>query len=541
MNERIDDTSNSRNQKARQTALAAMEKLPVDPTSLVNYRSRGRVAVIGNSEAMEFAPRLSEWLHPLVVLLEGAEEPGAPVVPVGGRSLDIEGYLGAFRIHLGEQGRPNAEVLEVDMILDLSSSPLLVMPLKPPGYLHSSTDEISLASAFETLAGMRGTFEKPRYFDYDPSLCAHGRSGKTACTRCLDTCPAGAITAMAESIEVDPYLCQGGGICATVCPSGAVRYTYPGLKYTLDRLRTLLRVYREQVGEHPVLAFIPEANEIHQYPSSGHLLPVVVEELASVGLDVWLSALAYGARTVLLVDGGSMSPEVDTALREQLKTTGEILQALGYPDDAVRLVKADVLEEDPKLDMPAIVAGGHSGIGGKRSTALMAIDHLFEQAEKPKPMVILSVGAPFGAAFVEAGRCTLCFSCVGVCPGRALQSGYEEPRLEFIESNCLQCGLCTRTCPEDAIWITPRLLFDPATRNHARLLHEEPPFLCTSCGKPFATRSVIDNMLSRLQGHWMFQNERARKRLTMCDDCRVMDIVQDPEAMESDASGQIRQ
>ncbi|NNF95510.1 MAG: hypothetical protein HKM94_01125, partial [Halobacteria archaeon] len=84
---------------------------------------------------------------------------------------------------------------------------------------------------------------------------------------------------------------------------------------------------------------------------------------------------------------------------------------------------------------------------------------------------------------------------------------------------------------EDAIWISPRLLFEREARSRPRVLYEEPPFSCVSCGKPFATHSVITNMLAKLEGHWMFQNERAKRRLMMCEDCRVVDIAQDPEAM----------
>ena len=157
-------------------------------------------------------------------------------------------------------------------------------------------------------------------------------------------------------------------------------------------------------------------------------------------------------------------------------------------------------------------------------------------------MAVLSAGAPFGTADVDAHACTLCFSCVSACPGKALQTGGEGvPQLLFIEENCLQCGMCTRTCPEDALWITPRLIFDAESRSRKRKLHEEPPFLCTSCGKPFATRSVIDNMLNKLKGHHMFQSERARRRLTLCEDCRVIDIVQDPDALNGGLDGPIRQ
>jgi hypothetical protein len=65
------------------------------------------------------------------------------------------------------------------------------------------------------------------------------------------------------------------------------------------------------------------------------------------------------------------------------------------------------------------------------------------------------------------------------------------------------------------------------------VLHAEEPFCCIRCGKAFATKSLIDNMTSKLAGHSMFQSERAIQRLMMCEDCRVIDVVQDEDAMRS--------
>jgi hypothetical protein len=39
----------------------------------------------------------------------------------------------------------------------------------------------------------------------------------------------------------------------------------------------------------------------------------------------------------------------------------------------------------------------------------------------------------------------------------------------------------------------------------------------------------------------MFQNERAKRRLMMCEDCRVADIVQDPDAMQQGFTAPHRQ
>ena len=538
MSEQAANSSETRNAKARKAGLAAVASLPTDPTGLIKYQSRGHVAVIGNANAIEIAKRLHGNLRPQLLLLEEAGATNTQALAVGGRSISIEGYLGAFSIRIAEEGAADTETVRVDLILDLSPTPILGMAMKPPGYFAPAGEDSALEDALSELAQMVGSFEKPRYFEYDPSVCAHGRSGITACRRCIDACPAEAIRSLAESIEVDANLCQGGGICATVCPSGAISYNYPGASDTLLRIKTLLQGYREQGGQDPVVVFVTAGDGGPPWLQQGNLLPVAVEELASVGLEVWLSTLAYGAKAALLLDDGATAAGVLSAIEEQIDVSREILAAMGYDANAVRLVTAADLCADFARLMPEIAAASFAAIGGKRQTAYFAIDHLYDQAARPKPLANLPVGAPFGTAYVSEQSCTLCFACVGACPGKALQPGEGEPRLRFIEANCLQCGMCTRTCPENAIWITPRLLFDRPARHKLRTLYEEEPFCCTCCGKPFATRSVIDSMLTKLQSHPMFQDERARKRLTMCDDCRVIDAVQDPDAMEAGIHGQ---
>jgi ferredoxin len=54
------------------------------------------------------------------------------------------------------------------------------------------------------------------------------------------------------------------------------------------------------------------------------------------------------------------------------------------------------------------------------------------------------------------------------CPSSALQDAEDAPKLRFIEHNCVQCGLCEITCPEQAISLVPRLLVTPAavSRSH---------------------------------------------------------------------------
>jgi ferredoxin len=531
------------NKQAREAALAALSTLSVRPTSLVKYESAGVVAIIGDERTQQVVAELQGALKPHLILDAGKAADGIPYTSRRDRTVTVEGYLGNFTITLHGAGEEEAmrlddtESLQADLVLDLSATPLLSMAVKPPGYVYSSMADDDLRSAVAQLSALTGTFEKPKYFDYNPAICAHGRSGIIACTRCIDACPADAIKGLAEMIEVESHLCQGGGACATVCPSGAIRYVYPTTDDLLAQLRCLLKVYLEQGGQQPVLVF--HAGGLMPAEScAANLLPVAVEELASVGLETWLSALAYGASSVLLVDDGTIPARVSHEIDQQLVTAREILTAMHYPADAVRRVETQWLhkEGDTQRAMPPIKTSTFAGAGGKRQTVFMAIDALYQQALAgsnglPAPMVALTAGAPFGVAGIDEKSCTLCLSCVSACPGNALQSGQDVPQVRFIESNCLQCGLCTRTCPEDAIWITPRLVFDHQRRNQPVTLYEEEPFCCVACGKPFASQSVINNMVAKLAGHWMFTDDNAMRRLKMCEDCRVVDIVQDEEMM----------
>jgi ferredoxin len=94
----------------------------------------------------------------------------------------------------------------------------------------------------------------------------------------------------------------------------------------------------------------------------------------------------------------------------------------------------------------------------------------------------------------------------------------------------VQCGLCANTCPEDAIRLVPRLALTAQAKEPVTL-NEAEPFHCTRCGKPFGTRQMVDNMTAKLGGHSMFAGAGALKRLMMCADCRVVDMMENKGEM----------
>lgn len=508
----------SSNLSPRDAALLAAAKIVPAPTGRVAYNSQGRVAVVGAAGTVaDFCAGLSELLQSHRVIVTPGKTPRA--------GLHLDGHLGNYRLTLGKDG---ALLAEADMVIDLLDDgdvPLLGMSLSPFGYLVGDADPAHWSVLREQAAELVGQFEKPRFFNYNPDICAHGRSGMAACNRCVEACPAEAITALAERVSVDPYLCQGGGICATVCPTGAMTFAYPDATTTLDRLRVMITAYIDQAGAPPVLLLGDVTTlDALQDRLPSHWLGMPQEELASVGSEVWLSALAYGAVAVVLAEPENLSTQVQMALFAQSQVANVLLASMGYPEAVVHWSGGDL----PQLAaLPSRSAATYAGMSDKRQTLYMALDHLYSMAPVRPQVSLLPANAPFGHIEVNKDRCTLCMACASVCPAKALSAGGDTPRLDFHEANCVQCGLCQQACPESAIRLEARFLHDPEQRRARRILNEEPPFCCVSCGAAFATHKVIERMLEKLSGHWMYTDEAALNRLKMCQDCRVIDMMKD--------------
>ncbi len=514
----------TQNGQARTAALAVAAAAEAVPAGIVPYASAGSLLILGEEQqALAAAKCLKQQgnIHCTIVNMAAGEAP----------RVNLTGYLGAFQLTLA----PPNEQQKFDLVLDLTASPFIDSQLSPPGYYSPGDDAAALQQALDEIPGLTGEFEKPQYFHYNASICAHGRSGMTACTRCLDACPTDAITSLGDSIEVNPGLCQGAGSCATACPSGAITYSYPRLSDSLDCLRALLKAYREKGGTDAVVLFHDReaghdvvADVAAQLPEN--ILPIEVEELGSVGMDSWLATLAYGASTVVLLGVPGLPAAVVKEINAQLDVAHALLDGMGYHAGVLRYTERQGVElvdslghlSRPGNPKPA----GFAGLNEKRTVIRLAVEHLFDCAPATRPLISLPTGAPFGDVLLDKARCTLCLACVSQCPASALSAGDETPQLGFIEANCVQCGLCCRTCPEDAIAISPRYLYDFQVRNTRRVLYEEEPFACVVCGKPFATRSVIEQITKKMRGHAMFQGA-ALERIKMCEDCRVMDIYDD--------------
>ena len=261
-----------------------------------------------------------------------------------------------------------------------------------------------------------------------------------------------------------------------------------------------------------------------------------MHHVASVGIDLWLAALAWGASGVAVLATGDEAPEYHEALRFQMSIAQAIADGMGYQGEHFRLIDARAGDVDRALwewpvALPPRVAATFAATSDKRRTLASAFDHLALHAPVPRRTIALAAGAPFGTLAIDRDRCTMCLACVGSCPEAALLDNPETPQLRFIESNCVQCGLCASTCPEHAIALVPRLDLTPEARS-PRVLNEAALFNCIRCGKPMGTEKLVLSMIERLRTHSMFAGEDSLARLRMCADCRVVDLMTNEKTVD---------
>jgi len=524
----------------KMAALISDSMLPQPALKTVDVISEGQCLIIGSAKiALPVAAQLSEALNVTVLLNDTSEMPmnrdfdfiighiksvrgtfGKFSFVVDGLQQLVSGGRGAFEMTPPVDGGQSS----CDVILDLSGNlALFSAPQKRDGYLQADPrDPSAVAMATFEAAQLVGTFEKPFYIKVEDHLCAHSRAEITACTKCLDICPTGAILPDGEHVMVDPMVCAGCGACASLCPSGAITYDAPPTAFVFKRIQNLAESFKAAGGSNPRLL-------VHDAEFGGEMIsllarfgrglpadviPLEVGAISAFGHAEMLAALACGFGQVDVLLAPKTEPETPNFEMELARAISgnEHIHLLDLNDPEAL---GDTLYN---YDATTVKTSSILLQGSRRQVTRLAASALQTPHDAPIP---LCEQAPYGAVLVDVDACTLCLSCAALCPTGALADNPDMPQLRFQEDACLQCGLCTRVCPEKAITLVPQLdLSDQALAQ--RILHEEEPFACIECGALFGVKSTIEKITEKLAGkHEMFKTSDAARLIQMCDNCRI--------------------
>lgn len=521
----------------KMAALLADALLVTPAPKSVDVVSEGTCLILGGADiALHAAEQLAETLAVTVLLA-----PGATVVPtdkfdvVVGKLREAKGTLGRFEVRIdafqtsliGGRGTPalsaaqDGAISECDIVLDLTGgAPLFSADHKRDGYLRADPkSQPAVADALFKASQLVGTFEKPLYVRMEPSLCAHSRAEKPACSNCLNVCPTGAIMSAGETVSIDPLICAGCGACSAVCPSGAITYDAPSVDHIFRRINTLAAAYRDAGGANARL-LVHDAHGAEMIRLAArfgrglpaHVIPMEIDALSGFGHAEMLAALASGFAWVDVL----LAP---TTERDALDPQIEIARAVAGEGVALLDIDDPDLLSDHLFDAEPGAAIGSPvlPLGSRRQVARLAAKALNPASE----VIPLPANSPYGAVQVNTDACTLCLACVSLCPSGALGDNPDLPQLRFQEDACLQCGLCANICPEKAITLAPQFNLTDAALTQV-VLNEEEPFACIECGSLFGAKSTIEKISEKLAGkHAMFANPQAARMIQMCDKCRV--------------------
>ncbi|EPS3422074.1 4Fe-4S binding protein [Vibrio fluvialis] len=522
----------------------------IPPT--VSYESGGHTLILGPTSLIErTALQLSQMASVTLLSIDG--EQGTHDKLYFADTVEISGFLGAFKVIVENHGLninlANAAIDHdcFDIVLDMSLNGVMNEEVPVPGYFPVGRGFPKLSDALEEIPELMGTFDKPKYFRLDTDLCAHSSRGVKGCERCVDACPAGALSSEGSEktghrIQINPYLCQGVGTCATSCPTEAIHYALPNPTDTQKFIERLLNNYHQAGGEKPIVLICSSRHEQYNLMAlrvlPENVIPVTVEELPSVGIDTWFAALVNGATQVLFAASRHMPPTILRILNQEVSMAQSFLAHLGIRKETIDILYLESLREAaPTLcDEPLGLNLGELE-GKKRDRLYVALDALATARGTEPGAQPLAATAPYGAIECSTTDCTLCMSCVAVCPTRALHHEGDSPSLKFIEQDCVQCGLCVKACPEKALTAVQQLNWNAAQRQSVVTLHQEEPAKCLRCHKPFAPQSMITMLQNKLRGHSHFSDQASLDRIAMCEDCRVVDVF---ESMASDPEKQLR-
>lgn len=462
-----------------------------------------------------------------------------------GDCLQACAEVGAIRIPRAEQ-----EVVGADQVVVVTSGAAPEGPRRTGHHVLGRPTAAEVEALAWKVFGLIGDFKKPLAVRYDPDTCAGGAASHQACGRCVTACPYQAISRDPRNplrVAVDQAACEACGACVAACPTSSLAWTDPPAEALHGRLQALLAplagagdgaaqplVVAFHCPERGAAALAEAGRRRRDYPAG--VLPVPVACLRQVSEDAVLAAFGHGAAGVALVGCEACPHGERQGLLDRLEVVSAFLDAFGLGRERVHLLSGEGLPLVEALDRfaaglaPSPVrwdgSAGRPAAAGREATA-GAIAALIAATGRTPGRTRVPAAAPFAFPDVQVRGCTLCRTCVNVCPTHAFR--YDEPRqaLELRQVACVNCDLCARACPEAVITLRNETFLDRGALDWQVVVQDE-PLRCLKCNTPFGNRRAVEVIEAKVLGMTGLLDTFAgarRNLLRMCPTCRAAAAV----------------
>lgn len=299
------------------------------------------------------------------------------------------------------------------------------------------------------------------------SRCLRQRLSSFDCSRCLDSCAAGALSVAGGEVRLEKEKCTGCGRCTAVCPAEAFTFSGYDLSDELDRYRTFDgTVFSCHQKNHT-------SADGFQLPCLGALS---VEALFSIGLKA--TGTVYFDLTGCPDCGGNQAVRTLPASLERVQ------QAL-MEDSPARLIavtdKANLPNPETKDRRSFLFDMGNNVLSfvrhryGKSAERQETSPATTRRLPKKNALLEKTIASSVPAvsdtllsrcypSLAITASCILCPRCTGMCPTGALKLTRQPDngkKLSFTPHKCTGCGLCAAFCKVKAISISPPFNLSP--------------------------------------------------------------------------------
>jgi ferredoxin len=307
-----------------------------------------------------------------------------------------------------------------------------------------------------------------------PWLCVATRYRASSCRRCVEACPADAVSP-SPWLAVDADRCTSCGACAAVCRTGALTFS--------RRNAALRELVAAAVGETGAVTLACSRAERARAGREA----VAVECAGGLSCAELLATDACGATDVTIVTGHceGCPDAVAGGVLDYALLAARATLALHSARALLTLVRTHSDQSHgvapPRLDAGAPVFSrrdlfSFAGLRARRVVtearvpAKPDVETLHRQAPPPAAHAelvaglqelastsgqwgtVLPVELPL-ARLSASADCDLCGLCERYCPHRAL--AVREGRLQADPVKCTACGLCAEVCPRAALALDP--------------------------------------------------------------------------------------
>lgn len=396
---------------------------------------------------------------------------------------------------------------------------------------------------------LRGIPQIPQVYLPIPIIERDKCLGTRACDFCIMFCSKNALKDGGnDRLAIDADKCDICGVCASICPTGAIQIPNATDEQLIAEMKTILTEFREEMPSK-ILMFIDhdDYNLIIRLLDEEKLnLPTEIflidlPSLALLSEVTILSAVNFGAAGIIFVSSSrnARKSEYLQIIGKKLMVLKEILASANYNTVQLSFIEFD--DEYPEKllnDLAQFV--GHVGTinryegniieslssENKRSKLVQLIRNMLRNGKPAKDVVDYGEPCPFGEVIIDKQRCTLCEVCIHNCPTMALSLHKDADSISigFIYQKCTGCKLCTSLCPENAITIRRYLSISDLLSDVHRILVTQDLVKCSRCGKPFITEGKLRKLTTIYSGLGTQSLDKIQA-LKLCAECRRSKIV----------------